>query len=375
LRRVSAAGKALSIPPDCLVDTWLQLRVEDNGPGIPQDHLAHVFERFHRVDNQGQTPGSGIGLSLVKELVHLHGGTITVESPINNQDRTHAGTRFTVRLPLHGDQEPTPTDSQDELCESEGVPSLLLVEDSKDMRLYVSSMLDTDYQIQEAEDGQQGLTLARRHLPDLIISDIMMPQMEGTELCRILKNDENTSHIPVILLTAKGSEAAQVEGLETGADDYIVKPFSQAVLKARIANLLESRRHLQTQFQTDLIVEPQNIAANPVDENFVKRALEAVEDHLADYEFDMDAFSKRMHMSRSTLYRKIKAITGQSPSVFIRTIRLKQAAGLLKTGQYTVSEVAYQVGFLDMSYFGACFKEQFECTPSDYVAQHSEKAP
>jgi len=241
------------------------------------------------------------------------------------------------------------------------------------MRQYVSSILGADYQIHEAEDGQQGLTLARRLVPDLIISDIMMPRMEGTELCRILKTDENTSHIPVIFLTAKGSEAAQVEGLETGADDYIVKPFSQAVLKVRIANLLESRARLQARFQKDLVVEPHTIAANPVDEGFLKRAMKTVEDHLADYEFDMDAFSKHMHMSRSTLYRKIKAITGQSPTVFIRTIRLKRAASLLRTGQYNVSEVAYQVGFLDMSYFGACFKEQFQCTPSDYVTQFPGK--
>jgi len=194
--------------------------------------------------------------------------------------------------------------------------------------------------------------------------------MDGIELCRTLKNDERTSHIPIFLLTAKGSEEAQVEGLETGADAYIIKPFSQAILKARLANLLESRRCLQAHFQKDPSIPLQQITSNPVDEKFLKRASDIVEAHLADYDFAMDEFASSMYMSRSTLYRKIKALTGQSPSVFIRTVRLKHAAELLKTGYYNVSEVAYRVGFLDMTYFGRCFKKQFHCNPSEFMIQN-----
>ncbi|HUV64699.1 MAG TPA: ATP-binding protein [Sedimentisphaerales bacterium] len=355
----------------------IQLTVEDNGVGIPTHQLERVFERFYRVDDHGQTTGSGIGLSLARELTQLHGGTIAVESPVQLHDPTRPGTRFTIRLPLHLPNVALPAHThshqQDDAVDSEAAPTVLLVEDNEDMRYYIGTILTNEYQIQEADNGRKGLELARRHLPDLIISDVMMPEMDGIEFCRTLKYDENTSHIPVILLTAKGSEAAQVEGLETGADDYVVKPFSQAVLLARIANLLESRRRLQDRFQKDLVVQPQTITSNPVDERFLNRALEIVETHQADYEFDVDIFATCMHMSRSTLYRKTKALTGQSPSLFIRSVRLKHAAVLLKTGQYNVSEVAYQVGFLDMSYFGACFKEQFHCSPSQYMADQSNK--
>ena len=238
------------------------------------------------------------------------------------------------------------------------------------MRHYVGSILKQEYQLIEAANGQQGLQLAHQNIPDLIISDIMMPEMDGIELCRLLKNDEDTSHIPIILLTAKGSEAAQVEGLKTGADDYIVKPFSQAVLQARLTNLLESRRRLQEHFQKEPSTSLPQITSNPVDEKFLRRAVKTVEANMADYDYAMESFSSHMHMSRSTLYRKIKAVTGQSPSVFIRTIRLKHAAELLKTGQYNVSEVAYQVGFMEMTYFGRCFKKQFQCTPSEYISQN-----
>jgi len=354
-------------------DSEIQLTVEDNGTGIPTDQFDKIFERFYRVDREGQTPGTGIGLSLARELVELHGGILRVESPINPSDHIHPGTRFIVKIPL--DQlkatktEGITSDQEDAEQETDAPPTVLVVEDNDDMRHYVGSMLTQEYRLLEATNGQQGLQLAQLNTPDLIISDIMMSEMDGIELCRTLKNDERTSHIPIILLTAKGSEAAQVEGLETGADDYVIKPFSQVVLKARLANLLESRQRLQAHFQRNPFIPPQKITSNPFDERFLKRALDVVKAHLDDYDFAMDAFSSQMHMSRSTLFRKIKALTGQSPSVFIRSVRLKHAAELLKTGHYNVSEVAYQVGFLDMAYFSNCFKKQFHCTPSQFMNQ------
>jgi len=194
--------------------------------------------------------------------------------------------------------------------------------------------------------------------------------MDGLALCKAIKTDENTSHIPVILLTAKGSEEAQVTGLETGADDYITKPFSNAVLLARVGNLLESRRRLRERFSRGTIPDPREITVTGADENFMRKAMDILDEHMSDYEFDVDAFAGMMPMSRSSLYRKIKVLTGLSPSVFIRSMRLKQAAALLETGKLNVSEVAYRVGFLDMSYFGASFKDQFGCTPSQYMSQH-----
>ncbi|UCC99380.1 MAG: response regulator [Phycisphaerales bacterium] len=355
-------------------DRQIQLTVEDSGIGIPPNELDHIFERFYRIDKHGQTAGSGIGLSLAQELIGCHQGTIQVISPIAPESSERPGTRFIVTIPMRDPETvetaDLSTDQAEEDFETDTLPTVLIVEDNDDMRQYVGSILTQEYRLLEAVNGQQGLQLAQENTPDLIISDIMMPEMDGIKLCRALRKDEKTSHIPIILLTAKGSEAAQVEGLETGADDYVMKPFSQVVLKARLANLLESRQRLQAHFQRNPFIPLQKITSNPVDERFLKRALDVVEEHLADYDFAMDAFSSQMHMSRSTLYRKIKALTGQTPSVFIRTVRLKHAAELLKTGHYNISEVAYQVGFLDMAYFSNCFKKQFHCNPSQFKSQH-----
>jgi signal transduction histidine kinase/DNA-binding response OmpR family regulator len=360
----------------CAQDSQIQLIVEDNGIGIPPDQRDKIFERFYRVDREGRTSGTGIGLSLARELVQLHGGTLSVESPVNPSDKERPGSRFVAKIPLE-QGESTSTEGfifgQEEANqETDTLPTILIVEDNEDMRHYIGSILTQEYRLLEAANGRQGLQLAQQNMPDLIVSDIMMPEMDGIELCRSLKNDENTSHIPVIILTAKGSEEAQVEGLEIGADAYVIKPFSQALLKARLVNLLESRRRLQAHFQRDPSIPIHKITSNPVDERFLKRAVDIVEAHLADYDFAMDEFSSSMHMSHSTLYRKIKALTGQSPSVFVRTIRLKHAAELLKTGHYNVSEVAYQVGFLEMTYFSRCFKKQFHCNPSQYTNLHKE---
>ena len=226
--------------------------------------LDHIFERFYRIDKHGQTAGSGIGLSLAQELIGLHQGTIQVASPIAPQNSERPGTRFIVTIPMH-DPETGETDDpsivqEEEDLENDTHPTVLIVEDNEDMRHYVGSILTQEYRLLEAANGQQGLQLAQQKIPDLIISDIMMPEMDGIELCRSLKNDEHTSHIPIILLTAKGSEAAQVEGLQTGADAYVMKPFSQAVLKARLTNLLESRQRLHAHFQKEPSLQLQEIS-------------------------------------------------------------------------------------------------------------------
>ncbi len=323
----------------------------------------------------------GIGLSLAKELVQLHSGTIAAVSPANPESVEHPGTQITVQLPSgavpsrHPDRQipAEPAESPQVVTakdDPDKKPTVLLVEDNEDMRLYVVSILTGDYRLVEAKDGREAMTRAQEAWPDLIVSDIMMPKMDGLELCRALKTDENTSHIPVILLTAKGSEEAQVTGLETGADDYITKPFSSAVLLARVSNLLESRRRLRQRFSRAKILDPREITVTSADERFLQKAMDVLEENMGDYEFDIDAFTRMMPVSQSSLYRKIKALTGQSPSVFIRSIRLNRAAALLEAGKLNVSEAAYQAGFLDMSYFGKCFKDQFQCTPSQYLSEH-----
>ncbi len=254
-------------------------------------------------------------------------------------------------------------------------PSVLYVEDNEDMRLFVSSVLVEDYRLVEAKNGQEALALTQEVWPDLIVSDIMMPGMDGLELCRILKTDENTSHIPIILLTAKGSEEAQVIGLETGADDYISKPFSSTILLARIANLLESRRLLQERFRRSTILDPKEFTVTSADEQFLQRAMDVMAESMSDCEFGVNAFAEMMSMSRSSLYRKFKALAGQSPSFFIRSTRLKRAAVLLESGQLSVSEISYRVGFWDASYFSTCFKDHFQCTPSQYSSEQRAVDP
>lgn len=367
-------------------DNHVALTVEDTGAGIPPDELDHVFERFYRASDGNVAPGSGLGLSLAKELVQLHSGTISAVSPVHPESAQHPGTRMTVLLPYltAPSQAPGQPDQNEATGASQAIPTeddadkrpkVLLAEDNEDMRLFIRSILTEDYRLAEAEDGQAALAQIQDSWPDLIISDVMMPNMDGLELCQTLRTDEDTSHIPIILLTAKGSEEAQVSGLETGADDYIVKPFGSAVLLARINNLLASRQRLRERFARGISLEPKEITVTSADERFLQKAMDLLEENMGDYEFDVDAFTQMMPMSRSSLYRKIKALTGHSPSVFIRSMRLKRAAALLASGQLSVSEIAYQVGFLDMSYFSTCFKDQFQRTPSQYMAKHRPILP
>jgi DNA-binding response OmpR family regulator len=250
-------------------------------------------------------------------------------------------------------------------------PLVLLVEDSADMRLYMRADLAEHYRVLEAAEGQQALALARERLPDVIVTDLMMPVMDGLELCRRLRRDELTRQIPVIILTARQAEEDQIRGLETGAADYLTKPFSLPVLLLKIHNLLESRLQLRERFSRQVFVQPGDIAITSADEQFLKRAIATVEEGMGMPEFDVERLARALAMSRSSLYRQIQRVTGQSVNEFIRTLRLQRAAQLLTQGQVAVAEAAFQVGFLDPSYFSRCFKDQFGLSPSDYEAHHS----
>jgi DNA-binding response OmpR family regulator len=245
-------------------------------------------------------------------------------------------------------------------------PLLLIVEDNSDVRSYIISHLENDYRIQEAIDGEDGMNQAIKHIPDLIISDVMMPKMDGFELCNKLKADEKTSHIPIIMLTAKATSQDKIEGYQTGADDYIMKPFDASVLRARIKNLIEIRRKLQEKFSSDEFVIPGELSS--IDERFLNNVLNVINEHISEEDFSIELLSKESAMSKEQIYKKIKALTGKSPSLFLRSIRLVRAKKMIKENKSTISEISYLVGFSSPAYFTKCFKEEFGNSPSDLLS-------
>ncbi len=380
----SATGSAMVL---------LELKIEDSGPGIAKEQLTRIFDRFYQTDTS-QTrawEGSGIGLSLVRELVELHQGDILVESDSGR------GASFTVRLPLPladfeeiaitgsatKDERPiTPVDNtveQDSLRdEAEHVdsqaalPLVLVVEDNADVRAFIRNTL-REYKVIEASHGVAGYRKALETIPDLILSDVMMPSMEmpsmdGVQLCQKLKAEEKTAHIPVILLTAKASGADKIEGLETGADDYILKPFQADELLVRIKNLIEGRKKLREYYSRQIRLEPKAVAITSVDGQFLQKVLLVIEEHMDDTAFGVEELGREVGMSRMQLFRKLKALTDHSPGDFIRLMRLKRAAELLTQGAGNIAEVAFRVGFQEPSYFTKCFHKHFGKTPSEFLA-------
>lgn len=360
---------------------FLEVRVRDNGIGIAPEKHRKIFERFY----QDELPptmvnqGSGIGLSITREFVRLHGGSIRVESEAGK------GSCFIVMLPVTEikhheivrDVDPagiTEAEAQAKVSGRETLdlsrkPVLLLVEDNEDFRGYLRNSLASSYTILEAANGKQGFEKALVALPDLIVTDVMMPEMNGIDLCRKTRTDPRTSHIPVILLTARTAEEQKLEGFESGANDYITKPFNFEILLARIKNVLEQRERFHKLLQKHFDVKASEIKITSLDEKLIQRAVSTVEDHISDPDFSVEELSREMGMSRVHLYKKLLALTGKTPIEFIRTIRLQRAAQLLEKSQLTVSEVAYEVGFNNPKYFTRYFKEQFNILPSVYAAE------
>jgi signal transduction histidine kinase/ligand-binding sensor domain-containing protein/CheY-like chemotaxis protein len=355
--------------------SWAILRVADTGVGIPPEAVERVFDRFFQIDDERQPSrrGTGIGLSLTRELVSLHGGTISVESTLG------AGAAFTVRLPLAAGDEVAERAGAERLVSEAAsaapaerereAPLVLVVEDDDDMRAYVRGVLTEVARVVEATGGELGVRMSVEHAPDAVVCDVMMAGVDGFEACRRIKTDPRTSHIPVVMLTARAGEESRLEGLETGADDYIAKPFSAAELRVRVRNLIESRRKLRERFGREVTLMPADIAITPVDANFVERLMAIVNDNLGEPDFNVEAFAREVGMSRMHLHRKIRALTGQSTGEFLRTVRLRQAARLLREGGHTVTEVAYAVGFQTPTYFTKCFREDYGVTPSEYTAR------
>ena len=367
-------------------NTQLELKVKDSGRGIAPEQLPHIFDRFYQTDSAAtrEQEGTGIGLALTKELVTLMGGNISVQS------ESGKGTAFTVTLPLTAmeitEQEVAEKEiftlhafeenivSEKEMPVANGkrkqeVSMVLIVEDNADMRSFIKTQLYEDYEILEAAHGKAGLKIAQQEIPDLIITDLMMPQMDGMELCQQLKTDERTSHIPVIMLTAKAGQEHKIEGLETGADDYLTKPFDRQELQVRVKNLITQRQQLRERFSREVILEPRQIAITSLDEQFLQKVMDLLEKHLSDTAFGMAEMQDALAMSKTQLYRKIKALTDQSPGEFIRNYRLKRAAQILSQQGDNVTQVAYAVGFNNLSYFAKCFKELYGVAPSAYSNQ------
>ena len=386
-------SNALKYTPDggCITTTLLHhdhfytLRIADTGKGIPTEELPHLFERFYQA--KGAIGGTGIGLSLVKAYIDMHRGSVHAESVEGN------GTTFVIELP---DSQPgydpakdapaatqaekglvddnyiatdtTAQEAAERITNAEDFdaerPLVLIIDDNNGMRAYLRSILQDKYNVSEATNGEQGLEKARREVPKLVVCDVMMPVMDGLEFTKRLKEDTATSHIPVVLLTARSLSEQRKEGYDTGADSYITKPFSGQVLLSRIENLMRSRIMLRSVFAGDKQETEEEEKLNEADKTFVGRLRTAIQENLGDSDFSVERLGEEIGLSRVQLYRKVKALTGQTPVELLRKARLTKARQLLEKTEKSVSEIAYEVGFTSPSYFNKCFKDEFDINPS-----------
>jgi signal transduction histidine kinase/ligand-binding sensor domain-containing protein/DNA-binding response OmpR family regulator len=380
--RISVELEAAS-KPDTNGMTGISIRVTDTGIGIPADQLQRIFDRFfqHASGDAVLNQGTGLGLSITKEFVRLHGGTIGVESEVGR------GTTFTLLLPLKPATERwigTPAPVSEEPVETppetavltdrapdaaDELPTVLLVEDNEDFRFYLKDNLRRDYRIIEAANGREGWQKALSAHPHLIVSDISMPHMDGIQLSKKLKADKRTSHIPIILLTALTGDAQEVQGLETGANDYITKPFSFEVLHAKIRNLLELERQLKTTYTRQIKLVQPEVQLQTEDERLLQAVVRCLEEHMTSPQLSVEFLSRQVGMSRSSLYSKVLELTGETPVEYIRSYKLEKAAVLLENSDLTISEVAYNTGFSTPNYFARAFKAKFNMLPSEYVEQ------
>ena len=383
--KYTPAEKTVTVEVE-LADTEVRVSVADKGIGIDEQHRKTLFQRFETFGHSDMMhPSSGIGLSLVKELVDLHHGHIDVES------RLGEGSRFTVTLPLN--RTVYEHDRQTEFILNDGLlsaspvreeavpetgderPTLLVVEDNDELRSFLREILSGTYHVLEASDGKQGLELAAEHVPDLIVTDVMMPVMDGLEMVRHVKADRRICHIPIVVLSAKSSLDDRIEGLEHGIDDYLAKPFSSAYLKTRIASLLRQRRELQelymARLQTSPTKEPvpevpDSPRLEPYDAQFMKQVTDCVEQNMTNPDFEIEQLAEHLNVCRTVFYRKLKSITGLTPVAFVGELRLKRAIRLMEQADLSISQVAYMTGFKSPKYFSTVFKKATGCTPSEY---------
>ncbi len=386
---IGSASSPAVYSDEQLTGNYLKITISDTGVGISPHELDRIFDPYYQASHTDtlRMGGTGIGLSLARQFAQRHGGQLTVAS------LRGTGTTFELRLPF-GQQHLRPEDIQPEepstdsatgegelFAEDEpatlppapvpaGPPRLLVVEDNDEVRQYLTQLFEADYTVLTAEDGLVGWEKALAQLPDLIISDVMMPRSDGLELCQRLKQHPKTSHIPILLLTARTAETHELEGLGTGADDYVSKPFNPTLLHAKADALLRNRRKLHEFYQRHILLQPTEIVVADADREFLEQAMSTVERHLGDGEFSVQVLAREMAMSQSVFYRRIKSITGQTAVEFIRDVRLKRAAQLLAQTTMRVSEIAFEVGIEDAKYFRKAFQKIYSLTPSEYAKQH-----
>ena len=359
---------------------WLRYQVSDTGVGISAEHVQHIFERFYQIDVH--YAGSGIGLALVKAFTEMHGGTVKVDSAEGK------GTIFTVEMPMKQagtlaeglEKQAVPASLKEgavlsagqgtvqaspEAGEDDRRETVLVIDDNQDVRDYVRLLLEREYRVLEASNGQEGLQQAMKYVPDAIICDVMMPVMDGMECCRRLKSEVQTSHIPVMMLTAYTMDEQKVQGYECGADSYILKPFSAKLLQVRLRNLIDNRRRLQSFFADRSALKQESISE--VDKGFVEKLRELIEARLGDAGLSVEDLGGELGLGRVQLYRKSKALTGYSPNELLRIARLKRAASLLASTDKTIAEITYEVGFSAPSYFTKCYKDYFGESPTDFL--------
>jgi len=363
---------------------FARFTISDSGPGISEQHIHQIFDRFYKADRQA--PGSGIGLALTKVLVELHNGTIDVTSTEGK------GTVFNFLIPFKqkdisiSEEYPVFSnninrDDEIVLIENENVtdeksenginitekPTVLVVEDNADVRIYIRTLLKNDFEIIEAVNGQEGFLKAMKLIPELIISDVMMDVMDGFELCKQLKQNLTTSHIPVMLLTACAMDEQRAMGFESGADAYIPKPFNENLLKIRVRKIIENREKVKEYFQKNLTFGERKESVAEIDKTFMNKFRKVIENNLFDSDLNVDEIGKNLGLSRVQLYRKIKSLTNYAPNELVRIIRLKAAEQMFLNTEKSISEVAYDTGFTSPSYFTKCFKEYFNESPTDYI--------
>lgn len=364
------------VPQSDTQPEMLQLKVADNGCGISDEHKELIFDRFYQIHSSDgrQSGGSGVGLNLVKEFATLHGGAVSV------RDNIGKGSVFIVEIPLVRVEE-TPVEQQspaETVSETEdndknvenSRPVVLIVDDNDEFRRFMKDCLKKDYIVHEAEDGLKAWKIIPELQPDIVVSDVMMPNIDGNELCHKVKNDIRTSHILMILLTARAAKEHELAGLENGADDYITKPFNLSIFTRRIKNLLQRRHESHSQ---PMEIEPSKVNITPLDQKLMQKAVNYVEENIDRSELSVEELSSELGMSRVHLYKKMVSITGKTPKEFIRIIRLKRAAQLLAESQLSIAEITYQTGFNNLSLFRKYFKNEFGLLPSEYQAKHGRK--
>jgi CheY-like chemotaxis protein/AraC-like DNA-binding protein len=371
-----------------------EIFVKDNGIGIPADKLPYIYERFYQVDaSSGRAQeGSGVGLAFVKELVAAHKGTIGVKSKLG------VGTTFRVQFPIgkksfDSNQIISPSEREPKIIQKEIMkvenhplhhfdnheikhnpenPMVLIIEDHEDVRTYIRKSIEEYYNVIEASNAAEGILLAIERIPDLIISDVMMPEIDGFECCRTMKSDAKTSHIPVILLTAKATENDKLKGLELGADDYLTKPFSAKELLARIKNLIEIRSVMRDKFSGNAVIKPGEISVSSADRIFIEKLVEVVESNISREDFGVEDLGAAAGMSQSQLHRKLKSLINQTGNHFIRSIRMHRAKMLLERDAGNITEVAFMVGYGDPGYFTKNFRNFFGILPSEVKNKYKQ---